>query len=159
MPQGKAPFFGDVIMGKMAENEFGIIVRTEWLKTAEIRPNITMDEFIVMPDHIHGIIVIGDSRRGTAQHAPMAATTINREQFGKPTSDSIPTIVRLFKSTTTRQINEMRRMPGVPVWQRNYYERIICDPESFYRIRRHINDNPRNWLNKDSHRFPVLKRT
>jgi REP element-mobilizing transposase RayT len=56
------PLFGDAIDGQMVENEFGEIVRHEWLKTAEILPNVFMDEFIVMPDHVHGIIIIRDRK-------------------------------------------------------------------------------------------------
>jgi putative transposase len=148
--------FGDIINGKMAENGFGNIVRNEWFKTPQMRPNSHMDAFIIMPNHVHGIIVIGDRRgdgrgndrgdygRGTLQRAP--AITVKCEQFGKPTPNSIPTIVRLIKSATTKQINELRNTPGMPVWQRNYYERIVRDPKSLYGIRRTIRDNPRNWL-------------
>jgi putative transposase len=159
--------FGDVINGEMVENEFGKMIHSEWLKTGQIRPNIIMDEFIVMPDHLHGIIIIRDQcdtlrwdtlrRRGTLQRAPTTMTQPNstilhrtpttktREQFGKPTSNSIPTIVRLIKSATAKQINAMRRMPGMPVWQRNYYERVIRNDEELYRIRRYMRNNPRNW--------------
>jgi REP element-mobilizing transposase RayT len=103
----------------MRLNELGEIVRDEWLKTAQLRPRVVLDAFVVVPNHIHGIFVLAD-RRGTLQRAP---TTF--ERFGKPTSDSIPTIVRLFKSTNTRRINQYRGTPGAPVWQRNYYEHII----------------------------------
>jgi putative transposase len=76
-------------------NELGRIVKTEWLQTGNIRQNVELDEFIVMPNHIHGILEISDYCRGTLQRAPT-------EQFGKPVSNSIPTIVRLFKSTTAK---------------------------------------------------------
>jgi hypothetical protein len=67
------------------------------------------------------------------------------EQFGKPTSNSIPTIVRLFKSATTKQINLFRNTPGIPVWQRGYYEHIIRDEKSLFRIRQYIRANPVRW--------------
>jgi putative transposase len=70
-----------------------------------------------MPNHIHGIVVLMGSR-GTLQRAPAV------ERFGRPTSDSIPTILRLFKSATTKRINTLRATPGAAVWQRNYYEHI-----------------------------------
>jgi len=92
-----------------------------------------------MPNHIHSIIILVDGGRGTLQRAPTA------EQFGKPTSDSIPTIVRLFKSATTKRINELRNTPGIPIWQRNYYEHIIRSEESLNRIRQYILDNPARW--------------
>ena len=63
--------------------------------------------------------------------------------------DSIPTIIRLFKSATTKRINQIRRAPGVPVWQRNYYEQVIRDDASLNRIRQYIADNPAQWANDD----------
>jgi putative transposase len=61
--------FGHVVDGEMVLNEFGTIVRDEWLKTAEIRDNIELDGFVVMPNHVHGIVLI-TSGRGTARRAP-----------------------------------------------------------------------------------------
>ncbi|MDY6853136.1 MAG: transposase [Thermodesulfobacteriota bacterium] len=67
------------------------------------------------------------------------------EEFHKPTCDSIPTIVRSFKSTVARQINTIRNMPGAPVWQRNYYEHIICCKRELNGIREYILYNPLTW--------------
>jgi REP element-mobilizing transposase RayT len=117
--QGRACLFGQIVNGRMWMNNAGKIVRDEWLRTAAIRPNVELHAFVVMPNHFHGIIVLHPDGRGTLQRAPTL------EQFGKPTSNTIPTIVRLFKSASTRRINEMRNTPGTPVWQRNYYEHVI----------------------------------
>lgn len=67
------------------------------------------------------------------------------EQFGKPTKNSIPTIIRLFKSTITKQINIIRNTPGKPIWQPNYYEHIIRNEKSLYEIRNYILNNPLEW--------------
>ncbi len=123
----------------MLLNELGRIVKEEWLRTGRIRQNLEIDEFIVMPNHIHGILNITDNGRGTLQRAP------TEEQFGKPVSNSIPTIVRLFKSTTTKQINKFRNKPSVLVWQRNYYEHIIRDDKELQAIREYIRYNPLKW--------------
>jgi REP element-mobilizing transposase RayT len=129
---------GELAGGEMRLNEAGRIVQEEWMKSARLRPRVILDEFVVMPNHLHGIIALGDGR-GTLQRAP---TT---ERFGKPTSDSIPTIVRLFKSATTKRINEIRGTPNLPVWQRNYYEHVIRNDEELTRIRKYIQDNPLKW--------------
>jgi len=134
----RACLFGQVIDGTMRLNGTGRMVEREWERTATVRPDIEIDTFVVMPNHFHGIIVIRPGR-GTLQRAP---TT---ERFGKPTSNTIPTIIRLFKSTTTKQINEARRAPGVPVWQRNYYEHVIRNEQSLSRVRQYIADNPGQW--------------
>jgi putative transposase len=135
--------FGKIRNGKMELNKWGNLVHNEWLKTAEIRPNIKLDAFVVMPDHIHGIIQIIDNdnghHRGTMHRAPM------HEQFGKPTSNTIPTIIRSFKSTVTKQINMLRKTPGLPVWQRNYYIHIIHNKKSHHKICQYIKNNPSQW--------------
>ncbi len=135
--------FGQIVKGEMLLNEFGEIVRKEWFHTAELRPNIELmdDEFVVMPNHIHGIIWITNGSRGTLQRAP----TPTIEQFGKPVSNSIPTIIRLFKSTTTKQINLLRQTPGKPVWQRNYYEHVIRSENDYENHADYIENNPLGW--------------
>jgi REP element-mobilizing transposase RayT len=148
--------FGRVANGEMRLNNYGILAADKWVRTQAIRPRVTLDEFIIMPNHMHGIIIINDITnccRGTSQCAP--AKLFNKklsrvppaptlERFGRPTSDSIPTIVRLYKSVTTKRINELRGTPGVSVWQRNYYERIIRDEKSLNRIRKYIFCNAMN---------------
>ena len=89
---GRECLFGDVVDGDMVLNENGQIIVEEWVRTADIRPNVSLDVFIVMPNHIHSIIMIADGR-GTLQRAP---TT---ERFGQPTSNSIPTIIRSVSYT------------------------------------------------------------
>ncbi|MDD5090827.1 MAG: transposase [Candidatus Wallbacteria bacterium] len=68
------------------------------------------------------------------------------ESFGKPTTYSIPTIVRLIKSITTKRINLTRGMPAAPVWQRGYFDRIIRDALELERIRQYIAENPGQWV-------------
>jgi len=139
--QDRACLFGDVVDGEMRLNDVGGMVHDEWLRTADMRPNVELDAFVVMPNHFHGIIILHPDGRGTLQRTP--TTTV--EQFGKPTSNTVPTIVRLFKSASTKRINEHRGTPGVSVWQRNYYEHIIRNEESLNRIRQYIYENPARW--------------
>ena len=110
--------FGDVLNGVMKLNEYGNIVQEEWRRTAELRKNVILDEFVVMPNHFHGIIGLIDAEtgRGTSRRAP------TEERFGKPVAGSLPTIVRLLKSSVTMRINQLRNTPQQPVWQRNYIE-------------------------------------
>jgi len=132
--------FGNINDCKMQLNDYGHVVHDEWLKTEKLRLNVKLDEFIVMPNHIHGIIRIINDCRGTARRAP---TTV--EHFGKPTVGSIPTITRSFKSAVTKRINESRQTPTGHVWQRNYYERIIRNDQELYKIKQYIWDNIKNW--------------
>jgi REP element-mobilizing transposase RayT len=127
----------------MRLNEYGMAVREEWLKTAELRENVEVDASMIMPNHLHGIVVITNGK-GTARRAPT-------ERFGKPVADSIPTIMRAFKSASTKNINEIRNTPGTPVWQRNYYEHVIRDDEELKAIRQYILSNPANWTTDENY--------
>ena len=135
----RACVFGDVVDGEMRLNEYGAIVKDEWLRTDTLRENVVIDEYVIMPNHIHGIVVIMGNGRGTLQRAPTV------ERFGKPISNSIPTIVRLFKSTTTKQINRIRNTPTIPVWQRNYYEHVLRNEDKLNHTREYVLNNPLQW--------------
>lgn len=135
----KECMFGKIANGEMRLNDLGKIVREEWLKTATMRQNVKLEEFVVMPNHLHGVIILRSDSRGTLQRAP---TT---ERFGKPTSNSIPTIVRLFKSATTKRINQLRNTPKMPVWQRNYWEHVIRDGNDLTRVNKYIHNNIVQW--------------
>jgi REP-associated tyrosine transposase len=131
--------FGNVVDGEMQLNECGGVVQEEWLKTAEIRKNVELDVFTIMPNHFHGILVIVDKCRGTVHRAPTL------EQFAKPTSGSLPTIIRYFKSAVTRRINDSRGTPYTPVWQRNYYEHVIRDEDDLNEIKEYVVNNNLKW--------------
>ena len=153
----------------MALNDLGRIVEQEWSKSEHIRAEIQLDEWVVMPNHFHGIVLItrhgevNDWRNGAGGlrggagglrcHAddwrnrrgdrPVAPTT-RRFPTG-PKSKSVGALVAGFKAAATKRINKIRGMPGSPVWQRNYYEHIIRDEASLNRIRQYIIENPNRW--------------
>ncbi len=118
----KQNLLGKIIENKMILNEFGFIVKNEILKTAQMRPNVKIDEYVIMPHHCHIIYHLNGQRRGTLQRAPTGITAPmialqygtdpQTEEFGKPTTNSIPTIMRLTKSTATKQIIFLRNTPG-----------------------------------------------
>ena len=116
---------------------FGEIVKDEWKKTAQIRQFVELDEYIVMPDHIHGIVIIKEP--GTARRAPTG------ERFGKPVAGSLSTILRGFKSAVTKRINVLRSTPGEAVCQRGYYEHVIRRNEKINLVREYIANNPLRW--------------
>lgn len=132
--------FGEIVGGEMRLNACGEIVHDEWAKTSTLRPNVELGEFVVMPNHFHAIVVItcrGVLRRGVLQYAPT-------DKLQSP-SQTIGAIVRGFKSAAAKRINEHRATPGVPVWQRNYWEHIIRNEESANRIADYIVNNPAQW--------------
>jgi putative transposase len=135
--------FGEIIDGEMKLNPWGEIARDEWFKTAALRSNVELyeDEFVVMPNHIHGIIWLNDEA-GTWRRR---VTTNPTEKFGKPVAGSIPTIIRAYKSAVTYAINGLENSRGCIVWQRNYYEHVIRNEKEFDLIARYIYYNPCNW--------------
>jgi putative transposase len=136
--------FGDIVDGEMRLNQYGMAVREEWLRTAQLRENVEVDAFTIMPNHVHGVVIITNGR-GTARRAPT-------EEFGKPVAHSVPTIIRAFKSAATKRINAVRHSPGTPIWQRNYYEHVIRTDEELNAIREYILANPANWTIDENYR-------
>lgn len=144
--QDRACLFGDIVDGEMRLNPFGHIVLEEWQRTALVRPHVTLDAFVIMPNHIHGIIVINDDANPVGATRRVAPTTMTPEIVrAGPASGSVGAIVGQFKSAATKRINALRGAPRAPVWQRNYYEHIIRDDESLNRIRQYIGQNPLRW--------------
>lgn len=157
-------FFGDVIQSKMILNEIGKIAELEWLKTFEMRldMNLKMGEFVVMPNHFHAIIIIGENDFNTkpkpdmvngrdAMHCvPTHIRTINHiktNQFG-PQSKNLASIVRGFKIGVTRNARLIN--PNF-AWQTRFYDHIIRNDESFYQISEYIKQNPSKWNKKSIH--------
>ena len=134
----KQKLFGEVMNGEMRLNEFGGIVESEWLKTPQIRPEIELGVYVIMPNHFHAIVIIKDQGVGAYGHTPLPV------EFASP-SRTIGALIRGFKGTVTRSINLTRQTPARPVWQRNYYEHIIRNEAEYLQISEYILANPLVW--------------
>lgn len=144
--QGRACVFGDIVEGEMQLNEMGQIVRQCWMGIAEHFPHAMVDQFVVMPNHVHGIIVLMDLFDVVA--ANVGAKNFSPLQNPRGTSRTIGSIVRGFKIGVTKWARNFRAKdfpPHRPVWQRNYYEHIIRNAASLDRIREYILTNPLRW--------------
>lgn len=165
----KRCLFGDVIDDEMQLNEAGRVVRNEWLITPQKRPNILLDEFIIMPNHIHGIIII--NRRGVLKYAPATkrgliyAPDLKERRVIKnasilsdkgvyqyaPTdkltspSQTLGAIVRGFKAATATRIKIMPDNSINKLWQRSFYDHIIRNEKELHQIRKYIHENPLKW--------------
>ena len=143
---GRECLMGEIVDGEMRLNEFGTIVHKCWHALPEHFPFVRIDAFAVMPNHVHGIVILNRACRGKATEcrgAACCAPTPDKTYHG-PFSHSLGAIVRSFKSATTKQVNIMRDSPGERFWQRNYHDRIIRDDE-LHRIREYIKANPARW--------------
>jgi REP element-mobilizing transposase RayT len=136
--------FGEIENGYISLNEFGMIAQEEWFKTKQIRKNVDLDYYQIMPNHIHGIIIIDyQIRKGELQFAPT-------NKFISP-SNSVGAIIRGFKSAVTTRINSIKQTKRKPFWQRNYFEHIIRTEKDLEKIRKYIINNPLKWyLDKDN---------
>ena len=127
--------FGEVIGHEVKLNEIGKITAEEWLKSAQVRTEIELDAWVVMPNHMHGIVMIKDDR---GRNDRAAASRKIRPK-------SLSALVAGFKAATTTRINIMRGTPGMPVWHRNYYEHVIRNESVLDQIREYIVNNPIKW--------------
>ena len=122
--------FGKIVDAKMNLNEFGKMVEYTWFDLVNHIQFVELDAFVIMPDHIHGIIIITDT-----VDKPVARHPI-RHGLGE---------IRQLKTFSAKRINKERNTTGNPVWQRNYYEHIIRNEESYSRISEYIKNNPAKW--------------
>ncbi len=102
--------------------------------------NVELGEFVVMPNHFHGIISI---KVGARHAVPQEEGAI--ERFGKPVSGSLPTILRSFKSATTKAFHEFSGHSEERLWQQSYYEHVIRNEREYRAIYDYILANPMNW--------------
>lgn len=151
--------FGEIIDGEMQLNPLGLTAQYQWLRLDKRFPQVETSEFVIMPNHMHGILVISDSpekissprtRRGAAEPCGDNFSELNR---CAPTHRALPNvipgslgaIVRAYKSAVTLRINHLRGSNYTPIWQRNYYEHIIRDDTDWATIIAYIQSNPSRW--------------
>ncbi len=151
--RGRVCLFGEIVVDAMRLNAYGEIVQEEWFRSAEIRREIALfsDEFIVMPNHIHGIVRIVESPDTHVEATCPTVGATGRSPLRGPAKRSLASFVAGFKSAATKRINEHRGTPGATIWQRNYYEHIIRHGESLNRIRAYILNNPLQWHSDHEH--------
>ena len=137
---------GDIINNEIVLNEYGKMVDYAWNDLPNHNHQIQLDDYVIMPNHIHGIIIINDvGANFVGAGSEPAPTTMNRKQHG------LSEITRQFKTFSARRINKIRQSTGTPVWQRNYYEHVIRNQKDLNRIRKYIIENPLKWdLDKEN---------
>jgi len=139
--------FGEIMDGMMKLNEFGRIVSEKWQWLEMQYEYVELGEWVIMPNHFHGILVIHDGRGGSRS----APTPIKRKPLGG--------LIGAFKTISTKQINLLRGTEGQFVWQRNYYERIIRNEPEMDKITRYIEVNPSAWLEDEENPDRLCRQT
>jgi len=147
--------FGEIVEEEMKLNEFGKIADECWLAIPDHFDHVELGAYVIMPNHVHGIIIINDNRRGAIYRAPAvdsvgvmhASPQQASSQQPSPQrgliSGSLGAIVGSFKSAVSRRIGRAFDITGI--WQRNFHDRIIRNEGELERIWRYIETNPSNW--------------
>ncbi len=134
--------FGKVVDEKMQLNVWGQIAESCWQAISNHFPHVELDVYVIMPNHMHGIVFIMDRPSGASSTADEPYTP---ERYGKPIAGSLSTIVRSYKSVVTRQINALRGNSDRKIWQGRYYDHIIRNETALDKIRGYIIHNPAKW--------------
>ncbi|MCK5912820.1 MAG: transposase [Desulfuromusa sp.] len=133
---------GDVVNGEMRLSDMGQLVAPIWDSLGQRYPDAEVDAFVIMPNHIHGIITInGDVQVGAIHESPLQ----NRRAM------TLSRVIGYLKMNAAKRINQLRDNPGAPVWQRNYYERVIRNGRELQSIQQYIVDNPAKWQEDENH--------
>jgi putative transposase len=139
--QNFQPYFGEVVDVRVELSEIGICAHTCWAEIPEHFSNIRLDEFVIMPNHVHGIVII--EKTVETLHATSLQERKEKMSNISPKPGSLSAIVRSYKSAVTR----WARKNGHPnfAWQPRFFDHIIRNDESLYEIRRYIRNNPLEW--------------
>ena len=149
--RGRECLLGEVTDGQVQLSECGTIVQQVWQDLPNHYPHVQPDAWVIMPNHVHGIIILTDS----AVADPVVATLVGAglrpaptgpaPTTGPPRRHGLPEVVRALKSFSARRINQLRSTPGTRVWQRNYYEHIVRSERALDAIREYVHHNPVRW--------------
>ena len=135
--------FGEIISGEMQLSQAGETVDKCWKEIPVHFPHVKTDEYTIMPNHIHGILIIETTNAGANEH--FRYLNVGAKNFSPPrgTSKTIGSVIRGFKIGVTKWMRQNTEVKNV--WQRNYYEHVIRNDEELNEIREYIITNPRKW--------------
>ena len=158
--QNRHCLFGEIIDKKMILNNYGKIAMQCWQKISQHFLNAVLHEYIIMPNHIHGIIEIRSSDTSATVGARHALPYIynaasknscslpeNPNRFQNQGKNTLSAVIGSFKSAVSKQIHEHNYIGSI--WQRNFWEHIIKDEQSYKNISQYIIDNPADWADDE----------
>jgi putative transposase len=125
---------GSVGSARVQLSRIGEIVRATWNALPERFPRVVLDELVIMPNHLHAILILV----GGVNMSKMPAT-------GRAAHASLADVIGAFKSISTIHVNRLLNSKGSPLWQRSYFEHVIRNGEDLKNIQRYILENPLRW--------------
>lgn len=140
---GRKCIFGEIPKGEVVLNDIGRIVEREWLCSAEIRKEIVLDAYVVMPNHLYGIVIFleGKADCRPALRNPALRTRSSRQRESR----SLSTFIAQFKAVTTTAIRRLAQQPDLRVWQTRFFDRFLRNETELNRTREYIFNNPAQW--------------
>jgi len=142
---GRRPLFGEVLDNRVVLAPAGKIVAQAWEWLADQYTSLELDAWVLMPNHLHGILVIHDDAYLGIGRGGSRPSTCGFGQVTAPTPSirkPIGSLVGAFKTVSTKDVNVLRGRPGARLWQRGYYERVLRDEGELRRARNYIINNP-----------------
>lgn len=136
--KNRQEFFGEIKNGELTLNEYGKITKKCWREIPDHFPNVILDEFIIMPNHIHGIVIIKNNDEGNKNFCSLPWQT--------KLSKSLSSIIRGFKIGVTKYFREKNNDEFV--WQKSFYDHIIRNEKSLFNIRKYVQNNPFKWTSE-----------
>jgi REP element-mobilizing transposase RayT len=129
---GRECLFGEIVADQMRLSPSGESVASVWQALPEHYAHVQLDAFVVMPNHVHGVVVLAPDEAARVRHG-------------------LSEVIRGFKTFSARRVNELRNARGVAVWQRSFHDQVIRDAAILRDIRNYIAANPSQWLNDREH--------
>lgn len=134
----RKPILGTIRDGQVVLSVLGEIVEEEWLRTERLRSEVSLDEYVIMPNHLHAIIQFAHGTSGAEHVGAHRDAPLQRPAL------SLGSVVANFKGLATWRVRESSPEGG-RIWQRNYYEGVVRGPRSLARLRTYVRQNPLNW--------------
>ncbi len=149
--ENRIPFFGKIEHSKITYSEIGLIAHQYWLDIPYHFKHVKLDDFVIMPNHIHGIINLDYSKVGTRHGMALQSGNQNHlkklNQFSRPVQNSVSVVMNQYKSSVKRWCNK-NNLENFK-WQPRFYEHIVRNSASLDKIRDYIGSNLLNWDNDD----------
>ena len=132
-----ASLFGEVVNDGVLLSQLGKVVAETWLWLPKQYPHVDLDEFVVMPNHLHGIVWLAGPLSGTGDSRIAPTNAGGRKPLGR--------LIGAFKTVSGKRVNTALGTPGRPLWQRDFYDHVIRNERDLDRIREYIRNNPLQW--------------
>lgn len=138
--------FGQIHGNDTVLSRIGEIVRTCWIEISQHFPNVNIETYVVMPNHIHGILTIHSKLPDANRQDKLTGAT---ELFGRPSPKSIPTIIRSFKAAASKCARESGLAVSGSIWQRGYFEHVLRNTREYVEVTNYILQNPARWADDE----------